>query len=511
MSGPSTVELGDDLRLPRLDPATADGADRRVSVPVAFAVVVGLAIRLGTALSVLGRHADNDEAVAGLVALHLSRGEWHPFYWGQSYGGTLELVLTAGVFRVAGPSAWALRFVPVLLAAGSAVLVWRIGRRVVSERAAVLGACAWWVFPAGIVWWSTKAGGFYWVGSCVTLGSVLVTLRLHARPNRRDALVLGVLVGLGWWTTPLAALVTGPACAWLVVRRPEVRRWALTAVAGAVVGALPWLCANVTSGFPSLGQPVPPIPTSYLQRLQDFVTLAMPRLLGLRDVRGAGWTLGPVGVIAYLGLVVAFLALLRRRPRRLELILVLVAVHPFLYALPTSTAYTLPRYAMFIGPFVALLVGAGLDRITPPAPLALVAVVATFAAVTGLGLVDLARDGRAEPDVAPVDDRPIIEALDRLGIDRAYTDHWIGYRLTFDTGERIVTDPIPSTRRPAYDREVARADRVAWVIPAGGPLDRRFEASVAALGTTAHRLDLGAYVVYTTDRPVTPEDLGLEP
>ncbi len=66
-------------------------------VVVALAAALGVGLRVGGAVSRLGRGADNDEAVAGLVAGHLARGEWHPFYWGQSYGGTQEVLLTAAV------------------------------------------------------------------------------------------------------------------------------------------------------------------------------------------------------------------------------------------------------------------------------------------------------------------------------------------------------------------------------------------------------------------------------
>jgi hypothetical protein len=277
------------------------------------------------------------------------------------------------------------------------------------------------------------------------------------------------------------------------------------------MGALPWLAANVTSGFPSLGQPASHVPTTFGQRLSDCFTLAVPRLLGLRDVRGSGWLLGPVGIAAFAALLVVFAVVVRRWPRRLELVLAVLVPFPLLYAFPSSTAISHPRYALFAGPFVALLAGAGLQRLFRASPVPLAGVLVALATVTAVGLVGLAHDGDGEPDVVPPDHRPVLAALDRLGIDRAYTDHWIGYRLTFETDERILTDPIPSTRWADYDRAVARAERVAWIIPAGGPLDRQFEALTAARGAHAQRIDAGAYAVWTTDARLTPEDLGLDP
>ena len=74
----------------------------------------------------------------------------------------------------------------------------------------------------------------------------------------------------------------------------------------------------------------------------------------------------------------------------------------------------------------------------------------------------------------PRDLGPLVAGLDRLGIDRLYTDYWLAYRLAFDTRERIIAaenrfagvtfdrgQAVPSAstevRYPAYEREVRRA------------------------------------------------------
>src|SRR6185295_13683611 len=57
------------------------------------------------------RFFDSDEAVEGLMASHVLRGEHPAFLWGQNYKGVPEVYLTAAVFAVTGPSIVALKAV----------------------------------------------------------------------------------------------------------------------------------------------------------------------------------------------------------------------------------------------------------------------------------------------------------------------------------------------------------------------------------------------------------------
>ena len=56
----------------------------------------------------------------------------------------------------------------------AAVLVWRVGRRTVGEPAARIGAALFWIWPPFLVWWSTKARGFYGSGLVLGLAALLL-------------------------------------------------------------------------------------------------------------------------------------------------------------------------------------------------------------------------------------------------------------------------------------------------------------------------------------------------
>ena len=77
---------------------------KSLSVAVVWVTIVGLVI-VGIALRVFyieQRPITSDEAVAGLMAAQMLHGHFVAFYWGQSYGGSLEPVMIAAAFKLFG-------------------------------------------------------------------------------------------------------------------------------------------------------------------------------------------------------------------------------------------------------------------------------------------------------------------------------------------------------------------------------------------------------------------------
>ena len=121
-------------------PLTGPPASWRWGLLVALAGVAGVVLRVWVHRSALGV-PDSDEAVVGLMARHASGGELTTYFWGQAYGGSQEVLATVPLFWVAGSGWVTLRLVPVAISAITAVVVWRVGRRTIGERAAVLAGC----------------------------------------------------------------------------------------------------------------------------------------------------------------------------------------------------------------------------------------------------------------------------------------------------------------------------------------------------------------------------------
>src|SRR5438874_11458298 len=187
---------------------------RALLVVAAVGAIAGIALRIWAVLLPQGS-LDADEAVVGLMTHKILDGTLPVFFPGQGYGGTQEAFLAAPLVAGFGLHAWAIRLVVVALWAASAVLVWRIGLRVLDEQRAVLAAVLFWIWPAYFDWKSTRAHGFYGSELFLALAILQVVLRLAERVTRRDLVLLGLSLGLGLWSSPQAPTVPLPAPGWL--------------------------------------------------------------------------------------------------------------------------------------------------------------------------------------------------------------------------------------------------------------------------------------------------------
>jgi 4-amino-4-deoxy-L-arabinose transferase-like glycosyltransferase len=459
---------------------------------IAAAVVVGVVLRWWLLESSQGA-LDSDEAVWGLMARHLQHGEFPTFFWAQSYGGTIEVILTVPVFWLFGSSTAALRVVPIVLWAIAALLVWRVGRRVLDERRARVAAALFWAWSPYFVWKSTRAHGFYGAGLVLGLAAVLLAQRLRERPSRLDAATFGLVVGLGWWETPQTAILTAPAVAWLVFERREILRLAGPAVATFALGSLPWWIFNVRHHWASLRQSGDA--TSRPEHLHNLFSSTLPTALGTRLPVDLSWFPdAPVGVAVYGVALLGFALLLARRPPRLGLPLLTALVFPLFYAASTFTwLNTEPRYVAFVYPVLALLVAYAARREAAAAAIVLVALALAVGGAAGMvhrNLMAQHADGQA----VPADFGPLIRELRQRGVDRVYASYWLAHRITFESRERVVAAtvaelssqryyadggrvlPVPGKtsrsegRYPKFNRLVAQSRDAAHVFLAGAPL-----------------------------------------
>ena len=364
------------------------------TVRAVAAVVIGLAGAYGLVLRLwLLAHTpvNSDWAVAGLMAKSILSGHFWTFYWGQQYGG-VEPYLVAPVVWLSGGSPWAMGVTAALLSAVAAVLVGLVvgastGRRWLGWAAGTLA----WVWPYAVVWNSIREYGFRGVTMACGLLALWMAVRIHRGPTRVvDSAVLGLAVGVGWWSSPELVYFAAPVAVVLVLSwdrlfdrdRRLVGPWrpapVVAAVAGAVVGALPWLYTNVGTGFASLQSGSLPSyrGLGYGARLRVFFDDMLPVQLGVRTVPGGAWVGGrTVGLVLY-GIVAAVVVVVvvaalgsARRGRAAAPALGAAAgivLFPFLYALVPSTGYWVDgRYGVYLPAFIAIAAGVVLAGARP--------------------------------------------------------------------------------------------------------------------------------------------------
>jgi hypothetical protein len=377
---------------------------------------------------------NSDEAVVGLMARHVIHGELPTFFWGQAYGGSQEVFLTAPVFLVTGSGWLSLRIVPIVLSAVATVLVWRVGRRTIGEPAATAAAAIFWIWPPFLVFQLTHQQGFY--GSDVVYCGLLLllALRIVERPDRVRVGLFGLVFGLAFWETAQIVPIAAGVIAWTIWKRPKCVRQIWVALPLAVLGALPWLVWNTRHGWASLHLP-PGGSSTYEQRFRAFVSPVLPMMVGLRAplsqerLLPAAMTFLAFAVLAALFVYGAY----RTRHKNSSIIYLVAAVFPFIWAVSPRTFFGMdPRYVVVLTPVLALLAAQAVTTWWRAA-----------AIIALLGAVSIVTLHRMEPvpppqPMAPRNIDPLIRTLDRLGLNRVYAKYWVAYVLDFDTRERII-------------------------------------------------------------------------
>src|SRR5256885_3531353 len=177
---------------------------------------------------------DGDEAMVGIQAEHILRGE-HPYYfYGQPYMGSLEAYLMAILFAIAGPSVWMLRAEPILLSLAVVWLTWKLAgiladaaqlppfsRQMFKTIAALFAA----ILPLyDTVLELRTLGGYietFVLMLCLLIAAFQLTRRWQAGAANKELALrwvgIGFIVGLGYWVNPLIIIAVMAAAIWIVL------------------------------------------------------------------------------------------------------------------------------------------------------------------------------------------------------------------------------------------------------------------------------------------------------
>jgi 4-amino-4-deoxy-L-arabinose transferase-like glycosyltransferase len=283
------------------------------------ALVLGFGVRL-----VLGLRTplDAGEATLGLSALHILHGQFVVMDPDQQYQGATDAYLVAPFVAIFGASLAAIRVALAFVGALTVLGAWWFGRIAFRRPVhAVVGALAVAVFPLFGVYWSTRL----YPGSAELLLLEMVCLSIAAKigwgwgRKKRWWALLGFVAGIALWSDLLFVCVIVAIAFGLLLRGPRIGWSALfggagTAVAGGIIGMLPWLIANVPNGLFSL-RAVPRDSVSLSARAANLLHDQVPILTGF--VASCGHTVFPA-VAADVAVAALLLGLLWSRRRTLE-------------------------------------------------------------------------------------------------------------------------------------------------------------------------------------------------
>jgi hypothetical protein len=497
---------------------------RRLELPLA--VAVGVVMRVPFWVEALRTPVDGDTAIIGLMARHPARSAT---MWGQPYGSPVEAWVAAPLFALFQPDAATLRLAYFLLGLALIPAAYFLARAL-DERAglpaAVLMAC-----PSPYFLLLASLPPPMYPSALLLAAAVLVlAFRIAGRIDRSPRVALavwGALAGLALWTHLMTATVLVAAGGWLWWRA-EGRRAALWPAAVSLIGAsAPWWLGAVADpqGFEMIS--VSGRRAGLFEHLAATLPHAHEALGGLLGthvplvaddaehiVRAPSLAAAAAILVYGSALILAARRSWRggappsggegeRRARVLLAVIVLtILVFPFpIRSSPSAIRFLTPLYLPAVALVAWVSVVAGGRRRAWTVVLVLTA---AHAATSSRLLATWRTADRAGAPFLLVDLEPARAILDAHNVHHVYASYGPAYRLTFESGERIVATqpwnerflhyPLP------YLDEVRFAKDVAWLLTPGVPTDLplppAFEEGLSRAGGRWRRAAAGDTVVF---------------
>ncbi len=436
-----------------------------------------------------------DWVLTVLAARDLRAGSWV----GALPGGRTGPVESALIALIGLPFAEAtvLAIWPVLSTAGIAALVWALARTRLASPWPLVAAALASIHPASAI----ATAGRPVAGLVAVLALGLGMLVLIERPTGEPPWwALGLLFGLGWWESDRILVFLVPVVVALVIsgRLPSGRA-ALTTVAWASVGALPWL-ARALIGQGGGGFPSPP--EAWGAAAQAQWPDLWGRAVGIAAPSDAARLISPTPVLALTAIVVLAAALvLARRPRaRFATLLMIPVVGVASLVSDLSPLEATVLLAAPIALLAVVAISALPDRHRPAAAVALLAVTSLGTGLTVRSLSDEAA-GRDDPSA-------LAAMLAQAGVTGAYSLDDTAVFIEFHQPEiTSSTTMIPDERRDRAVREARRVAHVFWI-----PGDPEGAASTRdrlnAIAGPVEEFTEGPYLAVVPIVNVPPEQLG---
>ncbi len=509
-----------------------------VALPVAAALLLGLALRVGLLVR-SGWLLEGDDSLSTLMGLAILDGDRPIMLKNQTYAGAWEPYAMAAAYTLFGVSRVAAKL-PIMFASLAFVgACWLLAREVAGRTAANVASLLAAASPVYVLVMSLKPWAPYTevmvLGSLTMLGAIRLGFPRGRPTGPRWAVLTGLAGGLAFWLHPIAVYYLVPA-ALILFARLRGRRLlhvATTGLLAFLVGALPvWLYNLQTGGATvqfvlagSSGQTA-----DRLAVLGVWWNADLPRALGLWQPWGRSPRLLAVAAGLAGASSLAWAILYRRREERIRpldgMLLLLLSI-PAIFAL-----------SGFGGPGLNPWGFDATGRYAPPIWNGLVVVLGAFGAfvwrrrrtaaaalVGGLMAVHVFGWLAADPVAAfqspywprlPADNASLLAALREQGVTRVWLNHWAAFPLMFDaraSGQDVIAYDWYDVqaggidRYPEYRPLVEQAERPAFVLVTDEP-EPELEQRLKERGVAYVERRAGPYVVVAPiSRKVHPAEV----
>jgi len=521
-------------------------------IPVAGILLLGMALKIF--LLATNRMPFNaDEAVVGLMASHILKGELSVFFWGQSYMGSLDAFLVAGAFFLIGKSVLAIRVVQMLLYCGTLVTTYQLGNKIFGKVEAGWMAALFMAIPTvNVTLYTTISLGGY--GEALLLGNLILLIGLNVieRNSRSGWFFLGLLSGFGLWVNGLSLVYSVPVilvALWYHAQKPKqepadrLTGKLLILLGAGVLGAMPWWIHGIQYGFNTLvsellGSAISTSNVGYITgvgyRLVSFLLFGITVLFGLRPPWEVRWLVLPLLPLVTTVWVLALIGF-RKSMKKVDGVkepglmlwgIILTLAAGFIltsFGNDPSGRYFLPLWMP-----VSVMAGGSLtlnSRLGRWRWGVLLLLLFFNLGGTAQCWKKIPPGFTTQFDATTIFDQgyynELISFLEDHSIDRGYTTYWVAYPLSFLSGEELIFTPrLPyhrdfgyterDDRYAPYDEMVAKSDTVAFITANQPWLDVYLRYELRIRGIAWQEVGIGDFTVfYTLSRRVTPEELGM--
>ncbi len=480
----------------------------------------------------------SDEAWPGLMAKHILDGEFPVVYWGQSYMGTVESFFQSIFIYLFGTIPFSVRVYPLLVGILFIFVTYKIADEMYNRGVALITASLVSIPTVYLSICTSMVPPDNYLAT-VLIGSTALLLlhRVIYKPISEDEkmryhILLGFLSGLGFWIHILYIDYIALILLFFFIRDKlfflRKKFWAF--ILFFTIGSLPLILYNLTHNFDTftVARGVG-LRMTFLKIIMLFEAV-IPVLLGMRVTPYAdnpntlqlplhlGALLGAIYVAAFLYIIITrwknilgFLTFSLKRIGPTEMLLAFVLISVMVFSRGERSNSWAVRYILPVISVVPILLSFAIYdvwsttrreryRVIAGAVLAIVLIIQLY----GNGLVYAAWGSpkMVSETLELPDDRPLIAFLDSKRITRAYAHYWISYRLTYETGERIICAQPYDERyggryKPKYTDEVHNSRVVAFIFhpTLGIPYDL-FEENLKVIGGSYKKETIGPYTVF---------------
>ena len=509
--------------------------------PLPVILVAAILFRIGFFVFTLQHVPPSaDEAWPALMGLHILKGEFPVFYWGQAYMGAHQAYFDAALYPFLGCNVATTRLYPLLFSflflLASAWLA-----RTVYDR------------TTGIITLALLAVPVPYLAMCgaisvppeylavATLGSLALTLVARIvfadAPARLGPMtLLGFILGFAFWLHLVALSVIGVALLFLFLKdklflfRPAFWAGALAFLCG----SLPFWAYNLAHGFETFGDVGRTIDwTGSLMLLRAAFGITLHVLVGMKvmlygDSRHILSLPTPLAIalgLVWIGLILLviisrFKGLIRLAMLSVKspvsagagtgMLLAMAVAVLFLFCRSARAGWADARFLVPMLSVLPVLLACGLAQVrtwSRPLFAALLAFIIGCQAWGNMLLVQAWSDPHMVGETLDLPDTGALHRfLKQQDIRHAYAHYWISYRLTFESQEELICSEPYNERFPGrevkYIDEVRAADRVAYIThPKLYFAAENFDTLLQRIGGKYRKQAVGCFTVYYDFKP----------